>query len=97
MIITIDTDKKIFKIENPVHVGDLIDRLKILAPNDWKEYTIVSSVASLITPGILGGVRTSGYHSISPNILFGNMDKYNFTVTTSGDGNSTTGITNGNR
>lgn len=102
MIITIDTDNKIFKVKNGVQLGDLISQLKILVPEDWKEYTIMLSNPTLQeSSGIIGGIRTNGFNYLHPDTLNGipNGTKdytHPYTLTVSGDA-TTIMTTDGNR
>lgn len=42
MRVTIDTDRKVVEIDSLVNVKDLIDGLKALLGDKWKEYSIES-------------------------------------------------------
>ena len=64
MKIQIDTEAKVIKIEEKVNLGELIEKLNLLLPEDlWKEYTLEPTIINNWNSPII-----IDYPKIVPNI-----------------------------
>lgn len=73
MKLQIDTDKKTIKIEEKINLGELIDKLSMLFPNDlYKEYSIESTnITNWVNP-----IYIQPYQTIWDRPYYNNFEVY---------------------
>lgn len=58
MKLTIDTEHKTIKIDEPVTMGAFVQELSTMLGNDWNKYTLVNKEVSQAS--MFGGLRSTG-------------------------------------